>query len=189
LVLLIGLVVVAPIIWALGEVLFCFILMQQGLDETKKGNYDKALEYLNKSLQLTNDPNTIANVYSAIGSVYSYKGDNNKAIEYFKKAIEINQANGNHSETVRDMICIASRYINLGNFSETKYYLTQGLEIAKKLDGTSWEAYAYTIFGQLYSAQNQEDLAREYFTKAYNLFKSIGNNSEAQRIYRTYLKQ
>jgi len=45
------------------------------------------------------------------------------------------------------------------------------------------------MFGLLYSEQNQEDLAKEYFTKSYNLYKATGNDSKAQRIYRTYLKQ
>jgi tetratricopeptide (TPR) repeat protein len=153
------------------------------------GNYDKALEYYNKSLQLTSDPNTIATIYNRVGMIYEKKGDHNKAIDYIKKAIEIDQANGNHSRTVLDMICIASPYINLGNFSEAERYLTQGLEIAKKLDDKSWEAYVYIGLSSLYSVQNQEALAEEYRIKAYNLFKSIGNNSEAQGVYKTYLNQ
>jgi len=31
-------------------------------------------------------------------------------------------------------------------------------------------------------------LAREYFTKAYNLFKAISDNSDAQGVYEKYLK-
>jgi len=146
------------------------------------GNYDKALEYYNKSLQLTSDPNTIATIYNRIGMIYEKKGDHNKAIDYIKKAIEIDQANGNHSRTVLDMICIASPYINLGNFSEAKRYLTQGLEIAKKLDDKSWEAYVYIGLSNLYSVQNQEALAEEYRTKAYNLYKSIGNDGQAKHL-------
>ena len=152
------------------------------------GNYDKALEYYNKSLQLTSNPSAIATIYSYIGLVYLIKGDNNKAIEYAKNTIQIDQENGNYKGIVRDMIDITLPYISLGNFSEAKYYLTQGLDMAKKLGEKEWEAIAYAVFGQLYSAQNQETLAKEYFTKSYNLYKSIGNNSEAQRIYKTYLK-
>jgi tetratricopeptide (TPR) repeat protein len=155
----------------------------------KMGNYDKALEYLNKSLQLTSELYGVATIYNNIGVIYTAKGDNNKAIEYAKKAIEIFQENGNSSGTAQSMINIALSYINLGNFSKAEYYLTQGLDMVKKLGDKKWEAYAYAVFGQLYSAQNQEALAKEYFTKSYDLFKSIGNNSEAQNIYETFLKQ
>jgi len=155
---------------------------------TDMGNYNKALEYYNKSLQLTSDPSTIATIYSNIGAIYSCKGDKSKAIEYFKKSIEIFQENGDYQGTAQDMINIASPYTDLGNFSKAEYYLTQGLEMMKKLGEKDWEADAYEAFGQLYSAQNQEDLAKEYFTKSYDLYKATGNDSEAQRIYETYLK-
>jgi len=146
----------------------------------KQGNYDKALEYYNKSLQLTNDPNNIAITYNDIAGVYSDKGDNNKAVEYYKKAIELAQKAGNYHSTAKCMLNLGDTYTDLKNFSEAEYYLTQGLEMVKKLGDKDWEAWGYTAFGKLYLVQNQKGLAKEYFTKAYNLYKAIGDNSDAQ---------
>jgi tetratricopeptide (TPR) repeat protein len=193
LVLLVGLVVVAIVIWTVGKVSFCFILTQQGFNETEKGNYDKALEYYNKSLQLTSNQSAIATIYNAIGLVYRYKGDKSKAIEYFKKAMQIYQENGDSSGIVSAIIAIALTYIDFKDFSEAEYFFTQIIGMMQKVGDKYAEANAYEMFGKLYLARNQEDLtkdlAREHFTKSYDLYKSIGNDREAQRIYETYLKQ
>ena len=155
----------------------------------EQGNYNKALEYDNKSLQLTTKPSSIATTYNNIATVYLDKGDNDKAVEYFKKAIEFDQEAGNYHGAARDMLNLGYTYTNLKNFQEAQYYLQQGLSMIQKLGDKYWEATGYRYFGKLYLAQNQESLAKEYFTKAYNLFKAIGDNSDAQWVYEAYLKQ
>jgi tetratricopeptide (TPR) repeat protein len=107
---------------------------------------------------------------------------------------EVNKKSQNYQlalsrSTAINMLDLGSTYTDLKNFSEAKYYLTQGLEMVKKLGDKHLEANAYVGFGKLYLAQNQENLAKEYFTKAYNLFKEIGNDNDAQKVYKIYLKQ
>jgi tetratricopeptide (TPR) repeat protein len=157
----------------------------------QQGNYDKALEYYNKSLQLTSDSSSIAATYHNIATVYSEKGDNNKAVEYFKKAIEFDQKAGNYLSTAVGMLNLGDTYTDLKNFQEAQYYLQKGLLMVQKLgDGDKYsEAYGYYCFGKLYLAQNKKALSREYFTKAYKLFKAIGDNNDAQEVYEKYLKQ
>jgi len=153
-----------------------------------QGNYDKALEYLNKSLQLTTKPSIIATIYNNIALVYSDKGDNNKAVEYLKKAIEFDQKAGDYRGTAIGMQNLGNTYTELKNFSEAQYYLQKGLLMMQKLGDKYGEAFGYRFFGKLYLAQNKKTLSKEYFTKAYNLFKAIGDNSDAQWVYETYLK-
>jgi len=153
-----------------------------------QGNYDKALEYYNKSLQLRSDPSSIAITYNNIATVYSAKGDNNKAVEYYKKAIEFAQKAGNYHGTAHDMLNLGDTYIDLKNFSSAQYYLQKGLLMMQKLGNKYGEAYGYGYFGKLYLAQNKKALSKEYFTKAYNLFKAIGDNGDAQGVYEKYLK-
>jgi Flp pilus assembly protein TadD len=159
-----------------------------GVIYQNQGNYDKALEYYNKSLRLTSDPSSIANTYNNIATVYFAKGDNNKAVEYLKKAIEFDQKAGNYHGTAVDMLNLGDTYRDLKNFQEAQYYLQKGLLMMQKLGDKYWEAYGYGYFGELYLAQNKKALSKEYFTKAYNLFKAIGDNSDAQGVYEKYLK-
>jgi len=153
-----------------------------------QGNYDKALAYLNKSLQFTSDPSSIAIIYNNIATVYWAKGDNNKAVEYYKKAIEFAQKAGDYDGTAKYMLNLGNTYTDLKNFSEAQYYLQKGLLMMQKLGDKYWEAYGFKYFGKLYLAQNKKALSKEYFTKAYNLFKAIGDNGDAQGVYENYLK-
>jgi len=156
----------------------------------EQGNYNKALEYYNKSLQLTStsDPSSIAITYNNIAIVYSAKGDKNKAVEYLKKAIEFAQKAGDYDGTAKYMLNLGNTYIDLKNFSEAQYYLQKGLLMMQKLGNKYWEATGYYYFGKLYLAQNKKASSKDYFTKAYNLFKAIGDSGDAQWVYKKYLK-
>jgi len=153
-----------------------------------QGNYDKALEYYNKSLQLASDPSSISITYNNIATVYFYKGDKNKAVEYFKKAMGFAQKAGNYRGIAQDMLNLGYTYTCLKNFQEAQYYLQKGLSMMQKIGNKYWEAYGFKCFGRLYLAQNKKALSKEYFTKAYNLYKAIGDNSDAQWVYEKYLK-
>jgi len=153
-----------------------------------QGNYDKALEYYKKSLQLASDPSSIAITYNNIAMIYSTVEDYNKAIEYLKKAMGFAQKAGNYRGIAQDMLNLGYTYTGLKNFQEAQYYLQKGLSMMQKLGNKYWEAYGFKCFGRLYLAQNKKALSREYFTKAYNLYKSIGDNGKAQSVYEKYLK-
>jgi len=164
------------------------ILSNIALIYCEQNNYDKALEYFNKSLQLTSNPDSIATIYSNIASVYLDKGDNDKVVEYYKKAIELSQKVGNYRNTAINMINLGAVYTNLKNFQDAQYYLQKGLLIVQKTGDRLLEANIYKYFGKLYSLQKQKGLAKEYFKKAYNLYKTTGYNKDAQWLYDAYLK-
>jgi tetratricopeptide (TPR) repeat protein len=241
---------------------YCHILLDRALNEKQKGNYDKALEYYNKSLRFSHTMSDDAKIHSEIGEIYllkekiiEYDYENkintrraiehfkeviddylvgwinncDKALEYyykclqlindiddvtdvynkneegyihgiikcFEKSIETYQKNDDYSGTAKDMINIALPYINLydiwldleDNLSEAEHYLTQGLEMAKKLGDKYLEARAYEIFCQLYYSKRKPGyLVEEYFTKSYDLYKAIDNDGGAQRVLKIYLK-
>ena len=48
------------------------------------GNYEKALEYFNKQIQIVDDPDS----YCYIGKIYLEQNDEALAIEYFKNALK-----------------------------------------------------------------------------------------------------
>jgi tetratricopeptide (TPR) repeat protein len=59
-----------------------------------QGDYDKALEYYEKSLSIIlsvlgdNHPD-VAISYNNIGNVYAFQGDYDKALKYYEKALKI----------------------------------------------------------------------------------------------------
>jgi tetratricopeptide (TPR) repeat protein len=74
----------------------------------QSGNFDKALEYLNKALILDknkfgeNHPN-VASVMNNIGSVWSKKGNHSKALQYYNQALSIieSELGPNHPQVIR----------------------------------------------------------------------------------------
>ena len=145
-----------------------------------KNNLDKALEYYNKSLQLTSKPSIIGTSYNNIATLYTAEGNYNKAVEYYKKAIESAQKAGDYHDTAIYMLNLGTIYEYLKNFAESKNYFQKGLLIIQKfddkywVDNKYWEAIAYGKLGGLYSlrssyaAQHQGGGAveEEYYTKS-----------------------
>ncbi|MDS0527283.1 hypothetical protein NNC19_16455 [Clostridium sp. SHJSY1] len=83
-------------------------------------NYEKAIYYLNESLNIESG---ILEVVNELGVNYACIGDFEQAIRYFKKGFEA-------SKDIEICTNIVMCYINLGNEKEAKLHL----EIAKKLN-------------------------------------------------------
>jgi len=73
-------------------------------------------------------------------------------------------------------------YIKMKDYENAEKYLSEGLESVKKVGDKYWEAMGYWYFGLLYRDKGDKKSAREYFTRAYNLFKSIGAEGDAQGV-------
>ncbi|MGC8791339.1 MAG: hypothetical protein ACP5PO_07540 [Desulfurella sp.] len=58
----------------------------------------------------------------------------------------------------------------------------------EKLGNKDWQGAAYRYFGRLYRDKGNKALARKYFTKAYNIFKSVGNEPGTQASYQDLQK-
>jgi tetratricopeptide (TPR) repeat protein len=60
------------------------------------------------------------------------------------------------------------------DYEKAEKYLLEGLEGVKKVGDKYWEAYGYKYLGWLYRDKGDKKTAKDYLTRAYDLFKSIG---------------
>jgi len=148
----------------------------------KKGDIDKALDYYEQSLKLTSDEKVKAPIYNNIALIYNKKGNYQKAIEYLKKAIEISERTGDYHGVARRMLNIGEAYRRAKDFYNASKYLDEGLMRIQKIGDKYWEATAYKYLGLLYRDKDNLRLAADYFTKAVNLFNSIGAKGDAQDV-------
>jgi len=148
----------------------------------KKGDIDKALDYYEQSLKLKSDEEGKAPTYNNIAMIYSKKGNYQKAIEYLKKAIEIGERTGNYHGVAQYMLNIGDIYRRAKDFYNASKYLDEGLMRMQKIGDKYGEAYAYGYLGLLYRDKDNLRLAADYFTKAVNLFNSIGAKGDAQNV-------
>ena len=65
----------------------------------RKGEYEKAKEYLEKAIEKLKDPV----IYEHLGDVETTLGDKSKAIQYYKKAIELDKKNKNLKKKLKSL--------------------------------------------------------------------------------------
>jgi tetratricopeptide (TPR) repeat protein len=150
----------------------------------KMGEYDKALEYFEKSENQTkkifkfNDP-LIASSLTNIGCVYNSLNMNDLAIESFNKAIEIFR----QAFSTKDSIEIANLFKNLAKtyLNKQEYDLAlrnyeECLIILEKLFNKNNNTQLADVFKEMafiYQKKGDENKALEFYKKALLIFKKF----------------
>ncbi|MGC9080042.1 MAG: tetratricopeptide repeat protein, partial [Nanopusillaceae archaeon] len=154
--------------------------INMGVISQNEGNNYKALEYYKKALELGNIESGV--LYNNIALIYLSVGNYKKAIEYFKKAINVAEENGHFLKSGEWILNLGNAYRIAKDYKNGKFYLEKGLERVKKAGNKRWEALGYTYFGLYYKDTDNKALAKEYLTKAYNIFKAIGDSGDALKM-------
>jgi tetratricopeptide (TPR) repeat protein len=147
-----------------------------------KGELDKALGYFEESLRLQTDEKEKAAIYNNIAMIYDQKSDYQKAVEYLQKAIQIEERYGDYNRVSKRKLNLGGIYIKMKDYEKAEKYLLEGLEGVKKVGDKYWEATGYWYLGWLYIDKGDKKTAKDYLTRAYNLFKSIGAERDAEKV-------
>ncbi len=94
-------------------------------------DYSRAMEYAMKSVSVAEDANCLpclATVWSNLGALYNAIGDQDKALQYYNKALEANKQLGN--KTIRNnlLVNIGERYRLMGKYPEAIESYTESLK-------------------------------------------------------------
>ena len=147
-----------------------------------KRDLDKAVNYYNQSLDLQTDEKEKANIYLTIAAILLIKGDFQKTFENLQKAIEMFEKSGDYYHASMVKLDLGAFYIRVKDYNNAEKYITEGLEGVKKAGDKYWEAMGYKFFGLLYRDKGDKKTAKEYYARAYDLFKSIEAEKDAQAI-------
>jgi tetratricopeptide (TPR) repeat protein len=148
----------------------------------RAGELDKALGYYEESLKLQTDEKEKATTYNNIAIIYSSKGNYQKAVEYFQKAIEIHKMSGDDHYVPQWKLNLGDTYRKMKDYEKAEKHILEGLEGVKKVGDKYGEAVAYYYLGWLYIDKGDKKTAKDYVTRAYNLFKSIGAEGNAEEV-------
>ena len=144
------------------------------------GDYDKALEYDGKALEIVEsklgkDHPSTAPTYNNIGEVYRVKGDYDKAFKYYGKALEIAESKlgKDHPDTAATYNNIALVYKAKGDYDKALEYYGNALEtreskLGKDLPDT---ATTYNNIAAVYDDMGDYDKALEYYGKALEIVR------------------
>jgi len=148
-----------------------------------KNDYNKALKYYSRSLQIylgMNDPqhySRMITVLNEISYVYSDQKDYKHALFYLFRALEIAEAiddNGLGKSSV--FSGIGNIYFDWKQYKKAQEYFIKSYEINKKIGDNKALAYSLNDLGKVYFETGKYETAFQYHKMAEELFLEINDN-------------
>ena len=146
------------------------------------GEYQKALEYQKKNLELTKeilgdkDPE-LAISYNNISTIYQDMGEQEKALEYQKKALELKEEilGGKNLELASSYNNISMIYQDMGELEKALEYQKKALELKEEILGDKHPSLAtsYNNISIIYKDKGELEKALEYQKKALKLKEEV----------------
>jgi serine phosphatase RsbU (regulator of sigma subunit)/Tfp pilus assembly protein PilF len=145
-----------------------------------KGNVDKALYYLNLSLEhieSQGDKKGLATGLNNIGSIYNNQGNISKALEYYHKSLLLEEELGNKIGIATTLNNIAGVYNEQGDTKKALDYFKKSLYLLEKLKNKKGIGSVHNSMGSIYDSEGNFKKALEYYFIALALQKEIGNKN------------
>ena len=149
-----------------------------GLVLHNQGNYEKALEYHEKSLKIRQeigDKKGIGDCYSNIGIIYKIQGNYEKALECYEKTKKIDKEIGNKSGMGISYNNIGNIYTEQGNYEMALEYYEKSLKIRQEIGDKKGIGDCYSNIGIIYKIQGNYEKALEYHEKNLKIKQEIGD--------------
>jgi tetratricopeptide (TPR) repeat protein len=150
----------------------------------KKGEYDKAIGYYEKSLAirlkvLEAEHPEVATTYNNLGSAYLKKGEYDKAIGYYEKSlpIQLKALGAEHPSVATSYNNIGSAYQDKGEYDKAIGYLEKALAIKLKKLGSEHPSVGinYNDIGLVYTNKGEYHKAIGYYEKSLAIYlKTLG---------------
>jgi adenylate cyclase len=125
--------------------------------------------------EIQEDPAILAKVYIKLGIAYKNLSDNAKALEYYHKALSINEEKGNKEGIARNLGNIGNVYNELSDYPKALEFNYKALQIFQKLENKHDIALSLKNIGLMYSNLSDYPKAIEYYQKAMFIDEEIGN--------------
>ncbi len=154
--------------------------------------FDSTFYYLKKGFAIVNELNAkynsynllIAKYYQTFGTTNNYKGDNDNALKYYLKSLDIRQKEleKGHFDILMSYNNIAFTYITKKDYEKAKQYLWHIIKNCSKKTRI-WEANTYNKLGFVYQNTQEYNNAIKYYNKALDIYmeKKGENSSEVAK--------
>ncbi|NSW46609.1 MAG: tetratricopeptide repeat protein, partial [Bacteroidales bacterium] len=150
----------------------CYINI--GIIYSNQKNYEKSLEYYQKSLEISkkiNDKYGIATCYNNIGGIYKAQNKVKQAIEFYQKSLKIHEELGDKNGLASCYNNIGGSYKYKGNYEKALEYYQKSLKIKEEINDKNGIALVYGNIADLYititdSTKLNEKQKKEYLLKA-----------------------
>ncbi len=175
-----------------------------GIIYCEQGDYPKALDYYFRALKINEElgnrnKSGIARNLGNIGSVYEKQAESqrssdsaayreriyNKALDYYFKALKMDEELGNKSGIATDLGNIGSLYTKTGRFKEAEGYLKRSLAIADTIGSLQATKEFNQALAHLYDTTGRVKLAFEHYKKYILAKDSLFNEENTKKLVRS----
>lgn len=158
-----------------------------GVVHYKKARANEALSHFLEALKIRkkyNDNEGLASIYSKIGLIYkNYLHENNSALNYLKKAIELHEILDNPIGRIKVLINMGNVYEELDSLEKSINLHSESLHQAREIKNDRLIAICYTNMASYYQKNNNQTKALEYYQNALNINMNLGRKSETGNCY------
>jgi tetratricopeptide (TPR) repeat protein len=191
----------APDFWAWKSGAFKFKTAQETKDfaEAKifnsgryHGSYIKPekqerIDLLNRLLMEANpsgsDPESNRNASSQmnilieLGSAYFSLSEFNRAIEFYRQALEISRKIADRNGEANSLMNLGSAYYSLGQYQQAINFYQQSLEIFREIGDRNGEANSLDNLGNAYYSLGHYQQAIQFHQRSLEIFREIGDHN------------
>ncbi|MCK4949804.1 MAG: tetratricopeptide repeat protein [Thermoplasmata archaeon] len=141
------------------------------------GEYDRALEFLEKSLRIQEkigDQRGIAASLGNIGNVHSERGEYDSALEWHEKSLGIFERIGESRHIAACLISMGQVHFRRGEYDKALEFHSRGLEIARRTGAKEQIIWACLGTSRADTDRNALKEALEFCKRAYSLSTELG---------------
>ncbi|HET8885341.1 MAG TPA: response regulator [Salinimicrobium sp.] len=125
--------------------------------------------------------------YNNLGNMYSAEEDNYQTgIDYYNRAIEAVEKFEDSIELLTPFINIAWTYLEFCEFDKAYPYLKKSSELFNNPKDRLTQTQLFNLWGMYHSGKNNEEQAREFFTKSLSIAEKDSLFIEASTAYKQY---
>lgn len=155
---------------------------QLGWSFIGKGDFEKSLTLFNQSLVLIEKIENIkarevlkSKIYGGIGSLYRYQSNYPKALEFYFKALKIDEKFDRKNGLAIKNGNIGNVYSELSNFPKALEYYFKSLKINEEIGDKNGVSSILSNIGIIYSHQLNYSKALDYYFKALKISEEVEN--------------
>lgn len=137
----------------------------KGIERYKKDDLPNADLFISNSIMFyekEHDHNRLAMSYIYKGSILSNKGDDKKAIYYFKKAEELIKDIDNPNTKIKIFVWLAWENENHRNYDLAIIYGQKALHEAREVNNKRWIGYSLELISSVYNDLGKTDSTSHY---------------------------
>lgn len=162
----------------------------------RKTKYTQAFEHYFKALNLFNrqkDSTNVAVTYISIANVFNNRGEQEKALGYFREAVSILTILNRRYELANALLNMTDDYYYLNKLDSAEMTVMHALDIAQELNQKTYMSYAYMHLGHINRLRGKFSKAKNYFQQSIQLAKEIGSPNvlfgDYQGLGETYMAE